>query len=54
MKYCTLGNLRFNFGSDYTEEWVTKATESMRENNHLIFDIPEHVTCKCNFVDEVN
>ena len=54
MEYYSLGILRFNFGSDYTEEEVTKAAEAMRENDHLIFDIPTHVNCRCNFVEAVN
>lgn len=54
MEYYTLGNLRLNFGSGYTEEEVTKAVEFMRENDHLIFDIPAHVNCRRHFVDEVN
>lgn len=54
MKYYTLGNLRFNFGSDKTENGIKKAVEFMRENDHLIFDIPAHVNCRCNFVEGVN
>lgn len=54
MEYYGLGNLRFNFGNDYTEEEVKKAVEFMRENDHLIFNIPEHVTCRCNLVGEAN
>lgn len=54
MKYLTLGDLRFNFGSDKTEDEIKKATEFMRKNDHLIFDVPAHVNCRRHFINEVN